>query len=54
MHHGEALVGQVPQGIRQQLNLSNDAKGIDGIFRVAASVGAIGQRRSAGVKAGKF
>jgi hypothetical protein len=26
------LVGQVPQGIRQQMNLSNDAKGIDGIF----------------------
>jgi predicted helicase len=27
------LVGQVPQGIRQQMNLPNDAKGIDGIFR---------------------
>lgn len=27
------LVGQVPQDIRQQLNLPNDAKGIDGIFR---------------------
>ena len=27
------LVGQVPQDIREQLNLPNDAKGIDGIFR---------------------
>src|SRR6516165_4292768 len=27
------LVGQVPPDIRQQLNLPNDAKGIDGIFR---------------------
>src|SRR5215469_11461046 len=27
------LVGHVPQGIRQQMNLPNDAKGIDGIFR---------------------
>ena len=27
------LVGQVPQDIRQQLNLPNDAKGIDGVFR---------------------
>src|SRR6516162_8754284 len=27
------LVGQVPLDIRQQLNLPNDAKGIDGIFR---------------------
>jgi predicted helicase len=27
------LVGQVPQSIRQQLNLPNDAKGIDGVFR---------------------
>src|SRR5262245_9394812 len=27
------LVGQVPQGIREQMNLPNDAKGIDGIFR---------------------
>src|SRR6202047_2723892 len=27
------LVGQVPQGVRQQMNLPNDAKGIDGIFR---------------------
>jgi superfamily II DNA or RNA helicase len=30
------LVGQVPQDIRQQLNLPNDAKGIDGIFRTRA------------------
>src|SRR5215469_8430948 len=27
------LVGQVPLDVRQQLNLPNDAKGIDGIFR---------------------
>src|SRR5262245_24725246 len=27
------LVGQVPQGIRKQMNLPNDSKGIDGIFR---------------------
>jgi hypothetical protein len=27
------LVGQVPLDIRQQTNLPNDAKGIDGIFR---------------------
>src|SRR5215471_8121036 len=27
------LVGQVPQGIRQQMNLPSDAKGIDGVFR---------------------
>ena len=27
------LVGQVPQDIRKQLNLPNDTKGIDGIFR---------------------
>jgi superfamily II DNA or RNA helicase len=27
------LVGQVPQNIRQQMNLPNDAKGIDGVFR---------------------
>src|SRR5262244_4065004 len=27
------LVGQVPLGIRQQMNLPSDAKGIDGIFR---------------------
>jgi superfamily II DNA or RNA helicase len=27
------LVGQVPQNIRQQLNLPSDAKGIDGVFR---------------------
>src|SRR6516225_10230723 len=27
------LVGQVPQGIRQQMNLPNDVKGIDGIFQ---------------------
>ena len=27
------LVGQVPQDIRQQLNLPSDAKGIDGVFR---------------------
>jgi predicted helicase len=32
------LVGQVPQGIRQQMNLPNDAKGIDGIFRTRAGV----------------
>ena len=30
------LVGQVPLDIRQQLNLPNDAKGIDGIFRTRA------------------
>src|SRR5215471_18692545 len=27
------LVGQVPQELRRQLNLPNDSKGIDGIFR---------------------
>jgi superfamily II DNA or RNA helicase/predicted transport protein len=27
------LVGQIPQDIRKQLNLPNDTKGIDGIFR---------------------
>jgi len=32
------LVGQVPQGIRQQMNLPNDAKGIDGIFRTRTGV----------------
>jgi superfamily II DNA or RNA helicase len=32
------LVGQVPQGIRHQMNLPNDAKGIDGIFRTRTGV----------------
>jgi hypothetical protein len=32
------LVGQVPQDIRQQLNLPGDAKGIDGVFRTRAGV----------------
>jgi hypothetical protein len=32
------LVGQVPQGIREQMNLPNDAKGIDGIFRTRTGV----------------
>jgi superfamily II DNA or RNA helicase len=32
------LVGQVPQGVRQQMNLPNDAKGIDGIFRTRTGV----------------
>jgi superfamily II DNA or RNA helicase len=32
------LVGQLPQGIRQQMNLPNDAKGIDGIFRTRTGV----------------
>jgi superfamily II DNA or RNA helicase len=32
------LVGQVPQNIRQQLNLPNDAKGIDGVFRTRTGV----------------
>jgi predicted helicase len=32
------LVGQVPQSIRQQMNLPNDAKGIDGIFRTRTGV----------------
>jgi predicted helicase len=32
------LVGQVPQGIRQQMNLPNDTKGIDGIFRTRTGV----------------
>src|SRR2546427_1999265 len=32
------LVGQVPQVIRQQMNLPNDAKGIDGIFRTRTGV----------------
>src|SRR5262249_48998420 len=32
------LVGQVPQGIRQQMNLPHDAKGIDGIFRTRTGV----------------
>src|SRR6478735_2293233 len=27
------LVGQLPLEVRQQLNLPNDAKGIDGVFR---------------------
>ncbi len=34
------LVGQVPIDIRQQMNLPNDAKGIDGIFR--ARTGTLG------------
>ena len=32
------LVGRVPQVIRQQMNLPNDAKGIDGIFRTRTGV----------------
>src|SRR5215510_563160 len=32
------LVGQVPLGIRQQMNLPSDAKGIDGIFRTRTGV----------------
>src|SRR5262249_812221 len=32
------LVGQVPQGIRERMNLPNDAKGIDGIFRTRTGV----------------
>src|SRR6266498_6016350 len=32
------LVGQLPQGIREQMNLPNDAKGIDGIFRTRTGV----------------
>ena len=32
------LVGHVPQGVRQQLNLPNDAKGIDGVFRTRTGV----------------
>jgi predicted helicase len=32
------LLGQVPQGIRQQMNLPNDAKGIDGIFQTRTGV----------------
>src|SRR3984893_4395505 len=32
------LVGQVPRGVRQQMNLPNDAKGIDGIFRTRTGV----------------
>src|SRR5262245_30461372 len=32
------LVGQVPQGVRQQMNLPNDAKGIDGIFLTRTGV----------------
>jgi hypothetical protein len=32
------LVGKVPQDIRQQMNLPNDAKGIDGIFRTRTGV----------------
>jgi superfamily II DNA or RNA helicase len=32
------LVGRVPLGIRQQLNLPNDAKGIDGVFRTRTGV----------------
>src|SRR5262245_53176109 len=32
------VVGQVPQGIREQMNLPNDAKGIDGIFRTRTGV----------------
>jgi hypothetical protein len=32
------LVGQVPQDIREQMNLPNDAKGIDGIFRTRTGV----------------
>jgi predicted helicase len=31
-------VGRVPLGIRQQLNLPNDAKGIDGVFRTRTGV----------------
>src|SRR6266511_4863917 len=32
------LVGQVPEGIRQQMNLPNDTKGIDGIFRTRTDI----------------
>jgi superfamily II DNA or RNA helicase len=32
------LVGRVPLGIRQELNLPNDAKGIDGVFRTRTGV----------------
>jgi predicted helicase len=32
------LVGQVPQDIRQQLNLPKDAKGIDGVFQTRTGV----------------
>jgi predicted helicase len=32
------LVGQVPLDIRQQMNLPNDAKGIDGIFRTRTGI----------------
>jgi predicted helicase len=32
------LVGQVPLAIRQQMNLPNDAKGIDGIFQTRTGV----------------
>jgi predicted helicase len=32
------LVGQVPLHIRQQLNLPNDTKGIDGVFRTRTGV----------------
>src|SRR5262249_15915829 len=32
------LVGQVPQGIRQQMNLPNDTKGTDGIFLTRTGV----------------
>jgi predicted helicase len=32
------LVGQVPQSIRQEMNLPSDAKGIDGIFRTRTGV----------------
>jgi hypothetical protein len=30
------LVGNLPLEVRQQLNLPNDAKGIDGVFRTHA------------------
>jgi hypothetical protein len=40
------IVGQVPPAIRQEMNLPNDSKGIDGIFR--ARTGAlVGVRRCA-------
>jgi predicted helicase len=32
------LVGQVPQEIRQQLNLPKDAKGIDGVFQTRTGI----------------
>jgi hypothetical protein len=32
------LVGYVPQDIRWQLNLPNDAKGIDGVFRTRTGI----------------